>query len=137
MYFAKAGVAVSLGPPGERGTQGVLPAPKGYVVFHTPVPGVIAYYCAEGQYRYAPETSTVPSSQADPTAAAKNQRRMQPVTKKPPAPHPADPWWKQGALLESVEAATGLTGGSLVVYLIVSEGLRIVLPARNFFFALP
>jgi hypothetical protein len=137
MYFAKVGLAVSLGPPGEPGTQGVLPAPKGYVVFHTPVPGVIAYYCAEGQYRYAPETSTVPTPQAAPAAAAKNQQRTQSLTKKSPAPHPAVPWWKQSDLVASVEAATGLTGGALAVYLVVSEGLRIVLPVRNFVFILP
>ncbi|HEX2611373.1 MAG TPA: hypothetical protein VHK68_10220, partial [Gemmatimonadales bacterium] len=137
MYFAKVGLAVSLGPPGEPGAHGVLPAPKGYVVFNTPVPGVIAYYCAEGQYRYAPETSTVPTPQADPAAAAKNQQRTRSRPKKSPALHPAEPWWKQSALIESVEAATGLTGGALVVYLIVSEGLRVVLPVRNFFFVLP
>jgi hypothetical protein len=137
MYFAKAGVAVSLGPPGEPGTQGILPAPKGYVVFHTPVPGVVAYYCAEGQYRYAPETSTVQTPQADPAAAAKDQQRTRSLTKKPPAPHNAEPWWKQRDLVASLEAATGLTGGALVAYLVVSEGLRIVLPVRNFVFTLP
>jgi hypothetical protein len=131
MYLAKVGLAVSLGPPGEPGTQGVLPAPKGYVVFNTPMPGVIAYYCADGQYRYAPETSTAPAPQAEP-AVTKNQQTTQPSPQIPPTPHPAKPWWKQGDLLESVEAATGLTGGALVVYLIVSEGLRIVLPVRNF-----
>jgi hypothetical protein len=137
MYFAQMGLAVSLGLPGEPGTQGILPAPKGYVVFNTPVPGVIAYHCAEGQYRYAPETSTVQTPQAEPAAATKNEQTTQSPTKTPPAPHPAKPWWRQSDLVVSLEAATGLTGGALVAYLVVSEGLRIVLPVRNFVFTLP
>jgi hypothetical protein len=41
-----AGIPVSLGPVGEPGTNGALPAPGGIYLFETPEPGVIVY-----QYR--------------------------------------------------------------------------------------
>jgi hypothetical protein len=46
--LAKAGIPVSLGPMGEPGTVGRLPAPAGVVMFESPEPGVITY-----RYRHA------------------------------------------------------------------------------------
>jgi hypothetical protein len=137
MYFAKVGLAVSLGPPGEPGTQGILPAPKGYVVFMGTVPGVILYYCAEGQYQYAPEASPVPTPESIAARAAIKKQFARTAAETPSSHLPVEPWWKRGDLVEALEAATGLTGGALVAYLVVSEGLRIVLPVRNFVYVLP
>jgi hypothetical protein len=46
--FAAAGVPVALGPTGEPGTTGAVPAPAGIYVFESPEAGVIVY-----QYRRA------------------------------------------------------------------------------------
>jgi len=45
--FARAGVAMTLGPTNEPGTEGGIPAPGGVYVFWSPEPGVIVY-----QYRH-------------------------------------------------------------------------------------
>src|SRR5262249_58448563 len=47
--FAKAGVAVALGPTTEPGVEGGIPAPGGVYMFWSPQPGVIVY-----QYRRSP-----------------------------------------------------------------------------------
>jgi len=44
--LATAGVPVTLGPIGEPGTNGVIPAPGGVYLFETPEAGIIVY-----QYR--------------------------------------------------------------------------------------
>ncbi len=46
-----------------------------------------------------------------------------------PAPTPQPDWVKRA--IESVKTATGLTGAALIVYLIISEGSRILFPPRN------
>lgn len=136
-YLKRAGLTVSLGPPSEPGTQGILPAPKGYVVFMGTVPGVILYYCRDGQTQYAPETVTVPRIPAGTGVSAKPEpiTRTQPHAS--PAPLPAEHWWQRSDLVASLEAATGLTGTALITYLVVSEGLRFVLPVRNLVWTLP
>jgi hypothetical protein len=47
--FEKAGVAMSLGPTGEPGTSGGLPAPGGVFLFEAPEPGVITYQYRKGR----------------------------------------------------------------------------------------
>lgn len=136
-YLKQVGLNTSLGPPGDPGTQGILPAPKGYVVFYVQGPGAIVYYCAEGSYQYAPETATAPDAAAETAPATKNQQVTRSLTKVSPALRPAEPWWKQSDLVASLEAATGLTGTALIAYLVVSEGLRFVLPVRNLVLTLP
>lgn len=44
--FGRAGIAMRLGPIGEPGTEGGIPAPGGVFLFWSPQPGVIVY-----QYR--------------------------------------------------------------------------------------
>lgn len=39
----KAGVSISLGPPGAPGTTGYIPAPGGVFIFSSPAPGIITY----------------------------------------------------------------------------------------------
>jgi hypothetical protein len=46
--FTSVGIAMTLGPTGEPGTTGVVPAPGGVYIFSAPVPGAITY-----QYRRA------------------------------------------------------------------------------------
>jgi hypothetical protein len=89
----------------EPGTAGVLQAPGGYYMYECPLPGIILYQYRRGQYQPqpvpVPERETQPQPQTDPD------------------------FWRR------MELATGLTGTALVIYLIVSEGSRIVFPLRN------
>ena len=48
--FATAGYPMSLGPTGEPGTAGVVPAPAGHYVFSCPVPGAITYRYRRGRF---------------------------------------------------------------------------------------
>jgi hypothetical protein len=60
--FKKAGVAMTLGPVGEPGTSGGVPAPGGVYLFWSPEPGVIVYQYRRGRLvpvpTEAPETSS-------------------------------------------------------------------------------
>jgi hypothetical protein len=47
--FAKAGVAVMLGPTTEPGVEGGIPAPAGVYMFWSPQPGVIVYQYRKGR----------------------------------------------------------------------------------------
>jgi hypothetical protein len=47
--FAKAGVAVALGPTTEPGVEGGIPAPAGVYMFWSPQPGVIVYQYRKGK----------------------------------------------------------------------------------------
>lgn len=130
-YLRRVGLHMAPGPVGEPGTAGVLPAPKGHVFFYGAVPGVILYYCVEGRYEEVEETATDPRALAETAAAAKKTSSRRTVTKAPSDSPSAEPWWKQNELVAQVAALTGLTGTSLVVYLILSEGSRFVFWPRN------
>jgi hypothetical protein len=60
--FRKVGVAMTLGPMGEPGTSGSVPAPGGVYLFWSPEPGVIVYQYRRGRLVpvpvEAPETSS-------------------------------------------------------------------------------
>ena len=60
--FRKAGIAMTLGPMGEPGTSGGVPAPGGVYLFWSPEPGVIVYQYRRGRLVpvevEAPETSS-------------------------------------------------------------------------------
>jgi hypothetical protein len=47
--FQKAGIAMTLGPMGEPGTSGGVPAPGGVYMFWSPEPGVIVYQYRRGR----------------------------------------------------------------------------------------
>jgi hypothetical protein len=96
------------GNPGSPGTHGIVPAPEGHVRFYAPVPGVIVYRYEPGDF--------VPVPRAQP------QEQEQHVAQDNGAPA----WWRH------LEEVTGLTGVALLLYLLVSEGSRIVVPPRNF-----
>ncbi len=102
--FARAGLAVGLGPTTEPGTSGVIPGPGGWYDFRSPEPGVITY-----NYRQPPRVRV---------------RRPSPVTS------PARARSSSKSLRERVGEITGLTGTALTIYLIISEGTR-VFPPRN------
>jgi hypothetical protein len=72
--FAKAGVDLTLGPMGEPGTSGGLPAPAGVFMFQSPEPGVITYEYRRG--RLVP----VPVPQPDPATERRWRWELQPLT---------------------------------------------------------
>jgi hypothetical protein len=99
--FTAAGLPLALGPVGEAGTSGTLPGPGGWFTYSAPEPGVITY-----RYR---------------------QPRRRRVRVTSPSQSPA----VDRSLVERIALATGLTGTALVIYLIISEGSRVVFPPRN------
>jgi len=101
--LAAAGVTIALGPTDEPGTTGRIPAPGGFYVFGSPVPGVIVY-------RYERQPQPV----RDPV--------QQPSTDKEPQ--------SDEDFMEKMAKLTGLTGTALIMYLVISEGSRLF-PPRN------
>lgn len=102
LAFAAAGLPMALGPTSEPGTSGTVPAPGGWYVFTSPEIGVITY-----RYRQP-------------------RRRRVRVRAPQPRTSPA----MDRSLVESIQAATGLTGTALIIYIIISEGSRLF-PPRN------
>lgn len=72
--FVKAGIPMMLGPMGEPGTTGQLPAPAGVFMFQSPEPGVITYEYRRG--RLVP----VPVLQPEPAAERRWRWELQPLT---------------------------------------------------------
>ncbi|HWO20502.1 MAG TPA: hypothetical protein VNO30_17150 [Kofleriaceae bacterium] len=72
--FARAGVAMALGPMSEPGTSGGVPAPGGVYLFWSPEPGVIVY-----QYRRA-RLVPVPVSEPEPVVVRRWRLELQPLT---------------------------------------------------------
>jgi hypothetical protein len=101
--FTVAGVPMLPGPVGEPGTFGTLPAPGGWFVYSAPEPGVITY-----AYRQPPRKKPANDNATQPVTAPDNK-----------------------SLVERISILTGLTGIPLMIYLIISEGSRIVIPPRN------
>src|SRR5262249_18067828 len=100
--FVGAGVPMTLGPVTEPGTSGIVPAPGGYYAFESPQPGVIVYQYRRGTYVPVPVPVESPSNEREP----------------------------QSDFMRRMAAATGLSGAALIVYLIISEGTRVI-PVRN------
>jgi hypothetical protein len=95
--FAKAGVMVQLGPVGDPGTVGVLPAPNGVVIFESPEPGVITY-----DYQNA---------------------RLVPVPVQEPKTSPNRGWqWQIQPLTREQQAAVATTtiGGGMLILLMMA-----------------
>lgn len=84
--------------------MGVLPAPGGFVLYHCLAPGLIVY-----RYR-----KSLP----------------EPVPIGIPEPKGMRDWVRRITDWRYWEEVTGLTGAALVLYLLVSEGSRVI-PARN------
>jgi hypothetical protein len=72
--FEGAGVEMTLGPVGEPGTIGALPAPAGVFMFRSPEPGVITYDYRRG--RLVP----VPVAQPEPSKERSWRWELQPLT---------------------------------------------------------
>lgn len=109
----------------------MVPAPGGYYMYESPLPGVILYQYRRGQYQPQTQPVRVPQPQPQPvpvpapTPQPQPQPTPQPQPQQPqqPQPHDDDFWHR-------MEVLTGLTGTALVVYLIISEGSRLF-PPRN------
>jgi len=114
-YLQRVGVSVTLGPIGEPGTFGLVPAPAAVAEFVAEAPGVIVYRC-----RRSREPKPVPVAQPE-----KQPRPSVEVLRSQPRS------WEEYPLVQSIAKATGLTGTGLMLYLVVSEGLRITFPPRN------
>jgi len=99
--FVLAGIPMLLGPIGEPGTSGTVPAPGGWFTFSSPEPGVITY-----GYR-------------------------QPRRRRVRAQQPSTSTQMSRSLVDEIAAATGLSGAALIIYIILSEGSRVVIPVRN------
>jgi len=72
--FGRAGIAMQLGPTGEPGTSGGLPAPGGVYMFWSPEPGVIVYQYRKG--RLVP----VPVVEPEPVVVRRWRFELQPMT---------------------------------------------------------
>jgi hypothetical protein len=73
--FGRAGIAMQLGPVGEPGTEGGLPAPGGVCLFWSPQPGVIVYQYRRG--RLVP----VPVAEPEPAGERRWRFELQPLTR--------------------------------------------------------
>jgi len=94
--FARAGLAIWLGPTGEPGTAGALPAPDGVFLFSSPQAGVITY-----RYRKA---QVVPVPVEEPETAPSRRWTLRPLTR------------QQQQVVAA--AATGLTAAVILMYIL-------------------
>jgi hypothetical protein len=94
--FVKAGIQMTLGPMGEPGTSGGLPAPAGVFMFQSPEPGVITYEYRRG--RLVP----VPVPQPEPARERRWRWELQPLT----------PMQKQAIVTTTV-------GGAMLIILMI------------------
>ncbi|MEM6270680.1 MAG: hypothetical protein AAF998_14660 [Bacteroidota bacterium] len=132
--FAKAKVPMQLGPMNDAATKGALEVPGGYVVFYSPMPGVILYKKKnkQGEKEREPRDVTEPRPFPVPVPVTRPDAlpdrpfippMVNPFPKFEPESHSIWEW-------EYWEEVTGLTGAALVIYLIISEGSRLF-PPRN------
>ena len=119
--FAKAGVAMKPGRSWAPGTDGVVPAPAGHFVFYAPGPGVIVYRYQRGDYLPVPtiDETRAPSQKPVPVLAHRSRTALDRPKRESPG------FWTR------MEQLTGLTGAALGVYVVVSEGSRVIFPPRN------
>lgn len=76
--FTAAGVSMKLGPVGEKGTFGVIPAPAGVYLFESLAPGTITYQYRQG--RVVPVHKPVPETEKETQRSPRY--RLQPLTPK-------------------------------------------------------
>jgi hypothetical protein len=99
--FNECGIKMYPGAMDALGTMGTIPAPGGVFVYWSPMPGVIVYEYKRGSHDPIPF----------PKSFEIKEEEKNPI--------------------EAIGKAVGLTGGALILYLIISEGSRVVFPLRN------
>lgn len=130
--FLKAGVPMQLGPMNDIATKGALEVPGGYIVFYSPMPGIILYKKKQMQDKKVPREVPQPYSVPVPHPIT----RPDAIPDQPFVPPLVNPFPKYEPESRSIweweywEEVTGLTGAALVIYLIISEGTRLF-PPRN------
>jgi hypothetical protein len=96
--FIAAGLPITLGPVGEQGTTGTIPAPGGWYIFSAPQAGVVTYRYRQPKRRRS-------------RGRARNRSKVD-----------------TRSMMRKMEEITGLTGVALIIYLILSEGSRVFPP---------
>jgi hypothetical protein len=119
--FKLAGVEIERGPSDSPGVNGVLQAPGGYAVYYSPVPGVILYRKRNGDF----------DPKLVPIAATKEEQEKNKQEQPSRELTPALASSGLSAELEELRLSLGLSVGAFVLYLIFSEGSRILFPPRN------
>lgn len=117
--FKLAGVEIERGPSDAPGTSGVVQAPGGNAVYYSPVPGVILYRKRNGDF----DPEKVP--------VAANVKEQEKDKQQQPTQSPALASSGLSPELETLRLTLGLSLEAFVLYLIFSEGSRILFPPRN------
>lgn len=73
--MGSAGVSVSLGPSGDIGTSGTLPAPGGVFIFSSPSPGIITYQYRRGRLVPVPVTAEQENPNESPAKSKSKKKR--------------------------------------------------------------
>ena len=93
----------------------------GHVLYWSPMPGVIVYRRRAGDYE--PEKLPLPMTRMAEEPAEEEQTQASPAK--------GTPALVSEGLLADLEKATKLTGAALLLYIVVSEGSRVLFPLRN------
>jgi hypothetical protein len=120
--FKMAGIDIYQGPSNAPGTNGVVQAPGGYAIYYSPLPGVILYRKKNGDF----DPKKVPI-----TATLEEEEKRGQQTPTAPGTTPALAQSSLPKELEEWRLSMGLSVGAFLLYLIFSEGSRIVFPPRN------
>jgi hypothetical protein len=120
-WFKLAGVAIERGPSDAPGANGVVKAPGGYAVYYSPAPGVILYRKRNGDF----------DPKLVPIAATKEEQEKNKQEQPSRQSTPALASSGLSPELESLRLSLGLSLEAFVLYLIFSEGSRILFPPRN------
>ncbi len=122
--FARAGVEMTPGRMNAAGTTGVVSGPAGHYTFYSPMPGVIVYQYRRGEYLPVKGTETAEQSQEGLAPVPVKEYSLVPARVPARKSKPRGFW-------DRMAVATGLTGTWLTIYVVVSEGSRVVFPPRN------
>jgi hypothetical protein len=120
--FKMAGIEIFQGPSNAPGANGVVQAPGGHAIYYSPVPGVILYRKKNGDF----DPTKVPI-----TATLEEKEKQEQKTPVAPGTNPALAQSSLPEPLENLRLSMGLSVGAFLLYLIFSEGSRIVFPPRN------
>jgi hypothetical protein len=119
--FKLAGIEIFQGPSNAPGANGVVQAPGGHAIYYSPVPGVILYRKKNGDF----------DPQRVPVTAALEEKEKQEQQNPNVAGTPALAQSSLPQPLEDLRLSMGLSVGAFLLYLIFSEGSRILFPPRN------
>lgn len=126
--FMAAEFPIESGPINELGTFGAVSAPAGIALFRAELPGLITYIITR-----TPVPLFFPNDKEHfhPQPLPHPQPVEKPVLIPQVIEKPRRPWgFEEWPLIKPIAKATGLAGGLLLTYLILSEGSRLF-PARN------